>query len=94
MINYRALNTLLQASGKGTSGQVSKGFRQGLIVSQVAIATVLVFANITLFKDAVGTITQHSGYSVDNMTQINLSVSASEFPSQEEVSAIYMRYLV
>jgi ABC-type antimicrobial peptide transport system permease subunit len=50
MINYRALNFILQTSGKGkgkgTGVQVSKRFRQGLIVSQVAIATVLVFANV------------------------------------------------
>jgi len=88
MINYRALNAMLQASGKGTGVQVSKRFRQGLIVSQVAIATVLVFANITLFKEAVDTITQPSGYSVDNMQQMSLSVSASEFPPQEEVAAV------
>lgn len=88
MINYRALNSMLQASGKGTGVQVSKRFRQGLIVSQVAIATVLVFANITLFKEAVDTITEPSGYSVDNMQQMSLSVSAPQFPPQEEVAAV------
>jgi predicted permease len=88
MINYRALNSMLQTSGKGTGVQVSKRFRQGLIVSQVAIATVLVFTNITLFKEAIGTITQPSGYSVDNMQQMSLSVSAPEFPPQEEVAAV------
>jgi ABC-type antimicrobial peptide transport system permease subunit len=67
--------------------QVSKRFRQGLIVSQVAIATVLVFANITLFKEAVKIITEPPGYSVENMTQMSLSVSAPEFPPQEEVTA-------
>jgi len=87
MINYRALNSMLQASGKGTGVQVSKRFRQGLIVSQVAIATVLVFANITLFKEAVDTITQPSVYTVDNMAQMSLSVSAQELPPQEEVVA-------
>jgi predicted permease len=87
MINYRALNSMLQASGKGTGVQVSKRFRQALIVSQVAIATVLVFANITLFKEAVNTINQPTGYSVDNMQQLSLSVSAPDFPPQEEVAA-------
>lgn len=87
MINYRALNSMLQASGKGTGVQVSKRFRQALIVSQVAIATVLVFANITLFKEAVNTISQPTGYSVQNMQQMSLSVSAPEFPPQEEVTA-------
>ncbi|WP_339721043.1 ABC transporter permease [uncultured Paraglaciecola sp.] len=87
MINYRALNSMLQASGKGTGVQVSKRFRQGLIVSQVAIATVLVFANITLFKEAVSTINQPTGYDVQNMQQLSLSVSAPEFPPVEEVAA-------
>ncbi|WP_293749307.1 ABC transporter permease [uncultured Paraglaciecola sp.] len=87
MINYRALNSMLQASGKGTGVQVSKRFRQGLIVSQVAIATILVFTNITLFKESVDMITQPPGYTVDNMTQMSLSVSAPEFPPQEEVAA-------
>ena len=87
MINYRALNSMLQASGKGTGVQVSKRFRQALIVSQVAIAMILVFANITLFKEAVDTITQPPGYSVHNMTQMSLSVSAPEYPPEEEVAA-------
>ncbi|MEP0355225.1 ABC transporter permease [Paraglaciecola sp.] len=87
MINYRALNSILQSSGKGTGVQVSKRFRQGLIVSQVAIATVLVFANITLFKEAIDTINKPAGYSVNNMTQMSLSVSAPELPAQEEVAA-------
>ncbi|WP_226989256.1 ABC transporter permease [Paraglaciecola arctica] len=87
MINYRALNSMLQASGKGTGVQVSKRFRQALIVSQVAIATVLVFANITLFKEAVSTINQPTGYSVENMQHFSLSVSAPEFPPAEEVAA-------
>jgi predicted permease len=87
MMNYRALNFILQTSGKGTGVQVSKRFRQGLIVSQVAIATVLVFANITLFKEAVVTITEPSGYSVENLTHISLSVLLPEPPPEEEVAA-------
>jgi predicted permease len=85
MINYRALNSILQSSGKGTGVQVSKRFRQALIVSQVAIATILVFANISLFKEAVATITQPSGFNVDNMSHLSLSVSAPEMPPPEEV---------
>jgi predicted permease len=85
MINYRALNSILQSSGKGTGVQVSKRFRQTLIVSQVAIATVLVFANISLFREAVDTIIKPTGFNVENMTQVTLSVSASEMPPVEEV---------
>lgn len=85
MINYRALNSLLQSSGKGTGIQVSKRIRQMLIVSQVAIATVLVFANISLFKEAVETITEPTGFSVQNMSELSLSVSAPQMPPMEEV---------
>jgi predicted permease len=87
MINYRTLNFMLQTSGKGTGAQVSKRFRQGLIMSQVAIATLLVFANITLFKEALNTIIQPLGYNVENLTQISLSISALKSPPQEEVAA-------
>jgi predicted permease len=87
-INYRTLNSMLQSSGKGTGVQVSKFFRQSLIVSQVAIATVLVFVNISLFKQAMGTITEPTDFSVENMSQISLAVSASQMPPPEEVSAV------
>lgn len=92
MINYRALNSMLQSSGKGTGVQVSKRFRQALIVSQVAIATVLVFANISLFSEAVNTISKPTGFTVDNMTQVILSVSAAEMPPEEEVASVMTEF--
>jgi len=88
MINYRALNSTLQSSGKGMGVQVSKRFRQCLIVSQVTIAIVLVFANISLFKQAMDTITEPTDFSVDNMSQMSLSVSASEMPPPEKVAPV------
>ncbi len=88
MINYKGLNSMLQSSGKGTGIQVSKKTRQFLIVSQVAIATVLVFANISLFKEAYNTITETRGYSVENMTDLILSISVSESPSDEEAAPV------
>lgn len=88
MINYKGLNSMLQSSGKGTGIQVSKKTRQFLIVSQVAIATVLVFANISLFKEAYGTITETKAYKVAGMADLSLSVSAREFPPAEEVRPV------
>lgn len=88
MINYRELNSTLQSSGKGTGIQVSKKTRQFLIVSQVAIATLLVFANISLFKQAYATITETKAYKVANMADLSLSVSAREFPPAEEVRPV------
>jgi predicted permease len=85
MINYHALNTQLQSSGKGNGVQVSKKVRHALIMSQVAIATTLVFLNMSLFKSALDTIQAPLGFNLDNM--VSLSLSSSTWPSREEVSA-------
>lgn len=88
MINYRALNTTLQSSGKGSGLQVSKKTRQVLIASQVALATVLVFANFSLLKDAVKTINTPIGFTTNNISTLILNFSSSDFPSQEEAIPI------
>ena len=84
MINYRALNTTLQSSGKGSGLQVSKKTRQVLIASQVALATVLVFANFSLLKDAVKTINAPLGFTTTNISTLRLNFSSTDSPSQEE----------
>ncbi len=88
MINYRALNTTLQSSGKGSGLQVSKKIRQLLIASQVALATFLVFANFSLLKDAVKTIDAPIGFATKNISTLVLNFSSTNFPSQEELIPI------
>lgn len=88
MINYRALNAQLQSSGKGTGVQVSKSIRQILIISQVAIAMVLVFANMSLFNTAYDEITTETGFSVDNIYHTSFSVSAPVYPDDDVVQPI------
>lgn len=88
MINYRALNSTLQSSGKGSGLQVSKKTRQILIASQVALATVLVFANISLLKDAVKTINTPIGFATDNISTLRLSFASQNLPSQEQRKAV------
>ena len=88
MINYRALNTTLQSSGKGSGLQVSKKTRQVLIASQVALATVLVFANFSLLKDAVKTINAPIGFTTNNISTLILNFASTDFPSQEEAIPI------
>jgi predicted permease len=85
MINYRGLNTTLQSSGKGSGLQVSKKTRQILIVSQVALAALLVFANISLLKSAVKTINSPIGFSTNNISTLVLNFSSTQIYSQEEV---------
>jgi predicted permease len=88
MINYRALNTTLQSSGKGSGLQVSKKSRQVLIASQVALATVLVFANFSLLKGAVKTINTPIGFATENISTLMLSFSSTDNPSREEAKSI------
>ena len=88
MINYRVLNTTLQSSGKGSGLQVSKKTRKILIASQVALATVLVFANFSLLKDAVKTINAPIGFSTENISTLILNFSSTNFPTQEEAIPI------
>ncbi len=84
MINYKALNSTLQSSGKGTGIQVSKSIRQILIISQVTVAMALIFININIFNDSIETINEPMGFTVENMVSTNLSYSAQKWPSQEE----------
>lgn len=88
MIHYRRLNKQLQSSGKGTGIQVAKGMRQALIVSQVAIATILVFANISLFKSAVNEINRPTGLNLNNLYHTSFSVAAPVYPAGDVVLPI------
>ncbi len=88
MINYRALNSKLQSSGKGSGLQVSKKTRQVLIASQVALATILIFANFSLLKGAVKTINAPIGFSTTNLSTLILNFSSSDFPSHKEAVQI------
>jgi predicted permease len=88
MINYRTLNTSLQSSSKGSGLQVSKKIRHVLIVSQVALATVLVFANFSLLKGAVKTINAPIGFAANNISTLVLNFSSTDNPSQEEAISI------
>jgi predicted permease len=88
MINSLVLNTTLQSSGKGSGLQVSKKSRQVLIASQVALATVLIFANFSLLKSAVKTINAPLGFVTDNISTLTLNFSSSDFPSRTETVQI------
>lgn len=84
MINYRALNATLQSSGKGTGVQVSRKVRQLLIISQVAIVTLLIFVNMGLLRDSLKTIEQPLGFETENITALTLSLNSADDISEEE----------
>lgn len=89
-INYKSLNKTLQSSGKGTGIQVSKTIRQLLIVSQVFVVTLLVFINISLFKDAMTTINKHDGFEINNLASADLARTVPTRLSSEKRSAVML----
>jgi len=88
VVDYQKLNNSLQSGSKGTGAQVSKVTRQLLIVSQVSVATLLIFININVFNQAYSSITEAVGFNVDNLISIELMPSSSVSLSRKEESEI------
>ncbi|MCO4799975.1 MAG: ABC transporter permease [Colwelliaceae bacterium] len=84
MINYRVLNSTLQSSGKGNGVQVSKSMRNILIISQITVATVLIFINIVLYKDAIKLVEQKLGYETNGIYSAVLALPNIERSLQAE----------
>jgi predicted permease len=87
-INYRALNLTLQSSGKGAGVQVSQKVRTSLIFIQVALASILIFANVLLFNEAYSKIKQPLGFKLDHISRLNLSFSGGSWPPVKELTPI------
>jgi len=88
VINYRALNTSLQSSGKGSGVQVSKKVRQALIISQVAVTTLLVFANLSLFNQSMSIINTPMKYNLEQVYTLDLSRSSLLKWNSDEVLSL------
>jgi len=87
-IDLRRLNNSMQSSGKGTGLQVSKAMRNFLIISQVTVATVLIFININLLKTSLQTIYDPSVMNVEQLSSVVLTQSDASALTRAESSAI------
>jgi predicted permease len=87
-IDLRRLNNSIQTSGKGTGLQVSKGMRTFLVISQVTVATVLIFININLLKTSLQTIYDPSVMNVEQLSSVVLTQSDASELTIAESSAI------
>jgi predicted permease len=88
VVNYRELNSSLQSSGKGSGVQVSKKVRQALIISQVAVTTLLVFANLSLFNQSTSIINTPMKYNVEQVYTLDLSRSSLLKWNSDEVLSL------
>jgi predicted permease len=88
VINYKQLNNSLQSSGKGSGIQVSRKVRQVLIISQVAVTTLLVFANLSLFNHSTSIINTPLKYNVEQVYTLDLSRSSLLKWNSDEVLSL------
>lgn len=78
MIRYQNLSSSMQSSGKGNSFQVSNTVRKLLVISQITVASCLIFINILLYSNAQQVINQPLGYQPSNSYAVVLSPYAND----------------
>jgi predicted permease len=88
LIDYKALNTILRSSGKGSGLQISKRARDILIISQVALAGILLTGNFTLLKGSMEVINQPSGFKTDDVLWVSLDSGAQQLNRDERIVQI------
>jgi len=72
LIDFNQIINQLRSSGKGTTKQVSKRVRNGLITSQVVVAFVIVMISLNITLNAVSIITSDKGYELNNIYSVTL----------------------
>lgn len=89
-INYRALNTMLQTSGKGVGIQISKRVRNLLILSQVALTGILLIANLQILQESYYQLTQPLGFNTADTYQASLNMGTLPASLSEEECVNYL----
>ena len=83
-INYRALNNMLQSSGKGVGLQISSRVRQLLILTQVMLTGVLVVASVQFLQQSLRHIGQPLGFATQDIYQVELNNGTQRNSPPEE----------
>ncbi len=87
MVNYSCLNHLLQSGSKGVGAQISKLIRSFFIAIQIAMATAIVFVNVSLFKLTIDTVKQPLGFDLQDISQLIITdTQPFKRPDQESQS--------
>lgn len=91
VINYKNLKHRLQSANKGINNQIPSKIRRNLIISQIAITSVLVFCCINLMLNAAEKLTKPLGYQRNNLSYLSISINQKEKgepPSSDEKFAL------
>jgi predicted permease len=84
IVDYQNINSQLQSGSKGGRKQVSKKKRRFIIVSQISIATLLVFINLNLFIDAWQVINDPLSIDIENSMRVEMSIDPTTSLSDDE----------
>ena len=74
VVNFNDLKEQLQSSGKGSGLQIAKGTRNTLVITQVALASVLLIASAVVMEEAIGTINKPLGFNSDDLYTLRVDV--------------------
>jgi len=84
VIDYKQLQRPLSGSGKGVGAQISNRVRNGFVLSQVFIASVLIFINLTFFISAVSAIRAQDIIKTDNLVSVRIALNTTETISRQQ----------
>lgn len=74
VVNFHDLKEQLQSSGKGSGLQISKKTRNALVITQVALASVLLVASAVVMEEAIETINKPLGFNSDDLLTLRVDV--------------------
>jgi predicted permease len=86
---FISLNTTLQNSNKGQGAKVSTFFQQGVIMSQILVTVLIIFANMVLFKQAYESVNHETGFDTEQIEHLVLAFNGSGRPNAAEQQATY-----
>jgi putative ABC transport system permease protein len=73
IVNYDDLKTQLQSSGKGSGLQISKKIRNGLIITQVTLASLLLVGTSVVIEKALSTIMHPLGFNEEDVSYLSVA---------------------
>ncbi len=73
VVKYDDLKTQLQGSGKGSGLQISKKIRNGLIITQVTLASLLLVGTSVVIEQAMSTIMHPLGFNEEDISYLRVA---------------------
>ena len=87
VLNYKELKQQLQSSGKGSGLQISASSRNGLVIAQVALTSLMLVATSMLIDKSMQTIQHPVGFSNKEVQTFELELG-NKYSGSEEVKAL------